>query len=175
MKSITDYLEPRYLSIFLDQMIIVIVAMICYLLLLVFIGIYDLENQNIESLTSFHVTVALIWTIYLNKDIYQGRSIGKYNFNLRVLDRKTRYTAGPFKCLLRNLTLFIWPIELLFLAKRKERRLGDLIARTIVDDDDNRVNKSINVPLTETSICIIVTWFVIYLLVRHINFDLLID
>ncbi len=72
--------------------------------------------------------------VYLNKDILKGKSPGKRILGYRVVDNSTGLEAEPFKCFLRNLTIFLlWPVEGIVCFINPERRLGDLIANTKVE------------------------------------------
>jgi uncharacterized RDD family membrane protein YckC len=72
----------------------------------------------------------LVFSLYFNKDCYLGQSIGKRLLRFRVLDIKTGRPANPLKCLVRNLTILIWPVEVIMAMIDVERRLGDFIAGT---------------------------------------------
>ena len=72
--------------------------------------------------------------IYTGKDLFGGRSLGKRALNMAVrkLDN-TDEVPGKWRLFLRNITLIIWPIELIVLLARDDnRRLGDMIAGTTV-------------------------------------------
>jgi uncharacterized RDD family membrane protein YckC len=70
------------------------------------------------------------FSLYFNKDIYLGRSIAKRVFRLQIVDIKTNKPANPLRCLVRNLTLVLWPIEVVAALINNERRIGDFIAGT---------------------------------------------
>lgn len=48
------------------------------------------------------------------------------------MDNSTNTAASPFQCFVRNITLLIWPIELLVTIISPTRRIGDAIANTHV-------------------------------------------
>lgn len=70
------------------------------------------------------------FSLYFNKDIYLGRSIAKRMLKLQVVDNKTNKPANPLKCFVRNLTVILWPIEVVVALINNERRIGDFIAGT---------------------------------------------
>lgn len=123
----------RYRGVIIDQFSIVFVLMIICLPLLLFV-IYTTIKYGQPALLKEHVWTSiyacLAPAIYFNKDILLGQSIGKRICALQVTDRKTGEPATPFKCLIRNLTLFFWPIELVVILITRNRRLGDFIANT---------------------------------------------
>jgi uncharacterized RDD family membrane protein YckC len=67
-------------------------------------------------------------TMYLCKDIVDGRSIGKRLLNLQIVNEGDRQAASPARCVVRNVTLLIWPIELLIALLNPSSRLGDRLA-----------------------------------------------
>lgn len=67
--------------------------------------------------------------ILLAKDSFQGRSLAKRIFKIQLVDTNG-FIASPFRCFVRNLTVIIWPIEVIFVLISTERRLGDYIAGT---------------------------------------------
>lgn len=77
--------------------------------------------------------VAALMSIYFNKDIFSGRSVAKRILKLQVISVKTDKPASPVQCILRNLTIIIWPVEVIVTMVNPTRRLGDLIANTRVD------------------------------------------
>jgi len=77
--------------------------------------------------------------VYGFKDIVDGRSIGKRAFSIGI-----RKSSNPdelpekWRLFVRNLTLFIWPVEFLVMSfSQNGERLGDLLAGTIVVKLDN--------------------------------------
>lgn len=126
-------LSPRFISIFIDQFALGFVAMICSLPLVI---LELFQGQGLHNDNSFETskvqlfTAALIATVYFNKDIYLGRSPGKIKSNLQVVDVSTQKSATPFKCFVRNTTLFIWPIEFIVTLFNSQKRIGDYIAGT---------------------------------------------
>jgi uncharacterized RDD family membrane protein YckC len=123
-------LPVRIQSMIIDQMIIIFVAMICMLP----VGLFLPLNQSaIEKTIPFKIAAALIWAIILNKDCIRSRSPGKIKCNLQVFDKKGR-VAHPFQCLVRNLTVFVWPIEVVMVLANPKRRFGDFLAGTNVQD-----------------------------------------
>ena len=71
-----------------------------------------------------------VFSLYFNKDIFLGQSIGKRILNFRVVDDKTGEPAGALRCLVRNFTILLWPVEVIAALINVERRIGDHIAGT---------------------------------------------
>ena len=69
--------------------------------------------------------------LYLNKDFFNGRSLAKRLFKLQVVDAGG-LPASELRCFVRNVTFFLWPLEVLVLLMGRHDRLGDGLARTHV-------------------------------------------
>lgn len=82
------------------------------------------------------------FSLYFNKDIYLGRSPAKRILKFQVVDNKTNRPANPLRCLLRNITVVLWPIEVIAGLINNERRLGDFIAGTRLTTYDPEFHKS---------------------------------
>ncbi|QHT66924.1 RDD family protein [Rhodocytophaga rosea] len=82
------------------------------------------------------MTQLLFFGLFLNKDCTKGISIGKRLFNF-VTIYKGR-PASSLKCLIRNVTLLIYPIEaLILLINPQAKRIGDYFAGTTVIKQDH--------------------------------------
>lgn len=81
------------------------------------------------------------FSLYFNKDIYMGRSFAKRILKLQIVDVKTGLPANALKCFLRNLTIIIWPIEVIVGLINNERRIGDFIAGTKLTTYDPELHK----------------------------------
>jgi len=97
---------------------------------------YPLDTLgHIEFLKPLHlpeISFYVLFFIFLNKDFYNGRSIGKRAMGFQVLSNVNGEPASPLQCLIRNMTIIIWPIEALFSAFSRKRRIGDFLARTVL-------------------------------------------
>ncbi len=63
----------------------------------------------------------------------QGKSIAKRSLKQEIVDVKTGEVASSLKCLIRNLTIVLWPIEVIVVLVSPSRRIGDFIAGTKVE------------------------------------------
>ena len=72
---------------------------------------------------------AIIFT-WINKDFYNARSVAKRIYGYQIVDIVTMQKANEMQCLIRNITLIIWPIEAILVLISPKRRLGDIIAKT---------------------------------------------
>lgn len=94
-----------------------------------------------EGFSYSYISVMMIpWSIMLfiiiNKDIASGRSAGKRVFGFKIVDFKTKENASHIQCMLRNITMMIWPLEVLMVGLNPKRRIGDFVAHTEVVKSD---------------------------------------
>lgn len=80
-------------------------------------------------------TAIVLFSIFLNKDIYFGKSIGKHFNGTRVVSARTGNAANPIQCSIRNLFILIWPLEAIILFFSPKRRIGDVVAGTKVQEN----------------------------------------
>lgn len=81
------------------------------------------------SLWVFYSPFFVLGTFALNKDLVNGQGVVNRHFGYRVVDIVTEGPSTPIKCMLRNLTVIIFPIEFFFL-QRSEKRIGDIMFGT---------------------------------------------
>ncbi|MDF2189339.1 RDD family protein [Paraflavitalea sp. CAU 1676] len=125
-------------SMLLDHICMTVVAMI--FLFIPFIGsfseIFNVGHEQPGETPVFSgplMFIAIIgFALYFCKDSFNGRSIGKRAARLQVLNSHTGEVASPLKCLVRNLFIIIWPIEVIVTLINPERRIGDRVAGTRV-------------------------------------------
>lgn len=126
----------RIASMFVDHFamtgIICIPGIIISVLVDLFSGPTISTEGKLFGVGSIGVIIILLFSLYFNKDILNGQSIGKRLLKLQVIDNVTKTVASPLKCLLRNITIIIWPVEVIVVLFTPARRLGDRIANTSV-------------------------------------------
>jgi hypothetical protein len=93
----------------------------------------DILAEKREGLSYQIAWLSISITYMLNKDLINGRSIGKTLTNFRVVRISDGLTAGPWRCLLRNLPTLLVPLEVIMLFI-SYRRLGDYLAHTRIDE-----------------------------------------
>ena len=71
----------------------------------------------------------ILGAIALNKDLVNGQGVVNRHFGYRVVEADTEMTSTPIKCMLRNLTVILFPFEF-FILQRSDKRLGDMIFGT---------------------------------------------
>ncbi len=97
-----------------------------------FVFLTSRPDESNEMAPGFQFVFLGIMFLYFFKDSFNGRSIAKRVTKLQVVDNKTGKAASVGKCFLRNLTIVIWPVEVLITFFSSHRRLGDIIAGTRV-------------------------------------------
>lgn len=109
-----------------------------YLLLITFQGIVgqilmlNTDNSNLVNMILFLTLITSV--IMFCKDLIKGQSIGKRIMKIAVVNADDlTICSNPFKLILRNITLPLWPIEaILFLSSENGVRLGDKLTNTTV-------------------------------------------
>ena len=98
----------------------------------VFVPIVTSTENNSQVL---HDILQLIpFGLILNKDVLYGKSAGKRFFGYVVTSRDSGKPASPLKCLIRNITIFIYPIEVVIMFfNPANMRIGDYLAGTKVE------------------------------------------
>ena len=92
-------------------------------------------DNHLNGRWFFHLTPFLICVFtLLNKDYFGSQSVAKRIYGYQILNVKTKLAASPVRCIIRNVTAPIWPVELVFVLINPKRRLGDLIAGTELTD-----------------------------------------
>jgi uncharacterized RDD family membrane protein YckC len=107
----------------------------CFILVvpvLPFVFLTSRPDENGAIAPGFQFLFLGLMLLYFFKDSFDGRSIAKRVTKLQVVDNRTGKTASVGQCFVRNLTILIWPLEVIITLFRSDRRLGDFIARTRV-------------------------------------------
>ncbi|MGF1767096.1 RDD family protein [Enterovibrio makurazakiensis] len=127
-KLSTAPLNYRFLAQTTDSLISILIFMGSFYVL----GKSGLDTENVR-IYSLVVSVSY----YLFSDaLPKGKSIGKRLFKISVIDKKTGAYCSLIQSFFRNfLCLILGFIDSIFLLGKKRRRLGDLLARTIVIKD----------------------------------------
>jgi uncharacterized RDD family membrane protein YckC len=106
--------------------------------------VHTFGNPNAQPklfLGNYYLNI-FAFSLYFNKDIFMGKSPAKRILKLQVVDIKTNLPANPLKCLVRNLMIVLWPIEVFVALINNERRIGDFIAGTKLAAYDQEIHKS---------------------------------
>ena len=78
------------------------------------------------------IAMVITYLYFLCKDIFGGRSIGKRSQGLQLVMKKDGGPVSYARMILRNVTIIIWPVELILLLVNPKQRLGDMMCGTTV-------------------------------------------
>jgi hypothetical protein len=140
--------KNRLVTMLLDQgCMTVVLFLLGFPVQLIYFGqIMRTRHFDPADLGGYLIYFLLIFSLYFNKDIYQGRSIAKRIIKFQVVNNKTGLAADPLRCLIRNLPILFWPVEALVAFINPERRLGDFIAGTRLAVYDEELSASRDQP-----------------------------
>lgn len=154
-------IAKRCLALFIDMIIIMALAFI------IMISAELLLTKVYWQL----VLSCLPFTLFLTKDCFTGMSIGRKAMGISVVNAVNKQVANPWKAYLRNIFIFIWPLELIVLAISNQR-IGDMLTKTEVVEGKKTHRLSMIAFLL-----FFVTWTVfagiIYFLLNYTSFKLL--
>ena len=126
----------RWKSMLLDHVIVCFTVL--PILMIPFLMTTNNEFKWIEK-----NLIILVFGIYLNKDVFRGRSPAKRILGQVVIDINTKKPANEIKCAIRNFTDIFWIFEVIVIQISPNRRIGDLIAGTKVVRADKEDTKNI--------------------------------
>jgi uncharacterized RDD family membrane protein YckC len=123
-------IKAAVVDVFYTLLVLFISAMIFIMPLLILAPL--VMDGDTASAYLYAFAFATLKMVILNKDYFSSQSVVHRFLGLRVVDARTDAPASKVKCMLRNITVALWPVEAIFLIVNPERRLGDLIAGTKV-------------------------------------------
>ena len=113
--------DKRLISMFIDYSLLAI-AIVAGVFI---IGIHVVQKN-------YYLFLFIAAIICSFKDVF-GQSVGHRLLQLKLIDRSTEKAPAIWKRFVRNLTLFIWPVEVAAVFLRKDnRRLSDVLLNTDV-------------------------------------------
>jgi uncharacterized RDD family membrane protein YckC len=105
-------------------------AIISLTVIPVVIALQYISNPEKPLVPSSPYQFMPLFVVYFCKDIIGGRSPAKRMLNLSVIDNSSLFAASPLQCLIRNLFVILWPIEVLVAFFNQQQRIGDRLAGT---------------------------------------------
>jgi uncharacterized RDD family membrane protein YckC len=148
------FVNPRMKSMVCELWFVMAIVMPLFIIASIPFFIFQSNYSTDKNLVSFYSLITLIpWLILLfitlNKDCLNGRSAGKRTFGFKIVDYKTKDPANNFQCMLRNITMYAWPLEVIMILTNPGRRIGDFIANTEVIKTETKPIESLIIELTE--------------------------
>lgn len=114
-----------------------VAILIDFLIAITFTVLLNKMLVSINIILLFPMIGIIAWIIIFCKDSFRGASIGKRIVGIQVLNADTGQIASPTKCIIRNLFILIFPLELFLLFYNQKRlRVGDYAAHTKVAQYD---------------------------------------
>jgi uncharacterized RDD family membrane protein YckC len=126
----------RWTSMLLDHVIMSFLAalfgLLVFLIVLAIAGREASRTGTMENVLKA-VAICFLMVVYFNKDWFAGQSLAKRVMGQRVVDVRTGLPASRGRCFIRNLTIPLWPLEVVVTLFSPSRRLGDWLAQTKVE------------------------------------------
>ncbi|MBL7974090.1 MAG: RDD family protein [Candidatus Kapabacteria bacterium] len=127
--------SARLLSAFLDFLIYGFIIALCSSPRILCSINNDFDYQTVKDFRHSVDYITLIqlfgFTLFLTKDVFNGRSIGKRITGLCVVDNITNELSNPFFYIVRNIIVFNI-FDFAFLRRDPSRRMGDIWGGTKV-------------------------------------------
>lgn len=120
----------RLLAIFIDHTTLCLVGAVAAFLAM---G-QNWDQTGFDRMNRLLPIALAVFALYFSKDSIAGMSPGRFVLGIAVREHNAAETVpSPLRLALRNVLIAAWPIEFLVLVfSKQKRRLGDLIAKTIV-------------------------------------------
>ncbi|MFI2741247.1 RDD family protein [Zhouia sp. PK063] len=134
--------NPRYHRISAMALDHIIMSFVLLPISIPLVMILDHSNFQLYDRGITYVWIFVLF-IYYNKDFFNAKSPAKKIMGYQVVDKKTHKQATELQCFVRNLTILIWPVEVLIGFYNPERRLGDFLANTKVVSREKEPLKTI--------------------------------
>ena len=113
---------------------------ICFFIGVFFMTIYTVLTALIIDKPNLNTLLLILlgtnYLLLLFKDFIRGNSLGKKTFKIVILDEQTSFVPTKKQLLLRNLFLFLSPVEMI-LPIFTGKRVGDYVSKTVVVDKRN--------------------------------------
>jgi uncharacterized RDD family membrane protein YckC len=162
INKITKALPNRILSAIIDQISLVVASII-------FFSIGEEFGSTPQEINRITLNTAiLLFSFFLNKDIYFGKSVGKHFTGLMVVSVRTGNPASPIQCSVRNLFILLWPLEALVLLLSPKRRIGDLVAGTMVQES-TEIGHEMTRQYLQAILTVVASFIVVYFLFTFIE------
>ena len=100
---------------------------------IILIFILKLENSPLYQIS----VISLLFSNFLCKDLIGSGSFGNRIANLKVVSSNESIIT-PLKLIMRNIFVFIWPVEIIMCYINPERKFGDIVFGTKVVQYDKK-------------------------------------
>lgn len=120
---------PRSMMMIRELFYFVSVLLTVYFFFMIAWTLTELITGPRVSYWMHNMLNCLMCTIVLNKDLVNGQGTVNRYYGYKVVDAGTGMTSSPIKCMLRNVTAFMFPFEFIILQP-STRRIGDFLFGT---------------------------------------------
>lgn len=119
----------RIIAAIIDVLVVVLILCIPFMF---HIECMVYHENHMAIFIKGSILVGLIMLMF--KDFYNGKSIGKWVMDIAVLDNSVLSNKpSKLKLIIRNILVFIWPIELFMtIFSKDKRKIGDKVVGTDV-------------------------------------------
>ena len=154
----------RAYALIIDYLVLGLILLIS-LIITIFLSYQIAESENFLLINDSAKLLQWLWaiealiafTIYVGyfvifETIWQGQTIGKKKAKIRVISddgKPTTIGKSSLRALLRPIDDFLFIGVFLIALGKKEKRIGDLIAGTIVVQEEFAAHKNLNFQTTE--------------------------
>jgi len=165
-----SFSKKRLSAAIMDHIIMTMTAMVFFIpgMIYLFMNFNNLSYK--ELVASADMKIFTYWGLigiafYFCKDCIWGQSIAKRLLKLQIVNNKTGEIAGPFRCLVRNLFIVVFPVEGLMILVNPSKRLGDLVAGTKLIPFDPSI-KLVDIKLFQCFCAFLLAYFFAFILMR---------
>lgn len=109
-----------------------IAFLIDLLLIAIIVNMFFFATPTVKSQLLVQFLSAMMVTMLLCKDCINGKSAGKRIMKIEIANEKEGEKVSAVSCVVRNIFVVLWIIEILVLFISKEKRIGDYVAKTKV-------------------------------------------
>ena len=138
-------------------------ALICFIGIPPVIVWQYLTQENGSAAPTSPYLMMPFFVIYFCKDCIGGRSAAKRILKLAVVRNKAGTPATPLQCLIRNLLVIIWPVEVVVASFNQQQRIGDWLAGTKLTYYDS--TKKSQLQIIQIVVAIVMATLITYLLI----------
>lgn len=123
--------RKRFLAFIIDMILFMVLYMVINIIPFYDDYILTSSNLNKQYYIIYLLCCLILYAAFICKDAKGGQSIGKRIMKIRVVD-KNKNVPNILKLIVRNITIFIWPVEAILVLLNK-KKIGDRLTKTDVE------------------------------------------
>lgn len=149
-------IKERLLSAIIDFGILLAVIMLLSVLIII------LSILKLDNIFVLFMAFSAIYSLYLCKDLPEGRSNGKYIVGLKIVNKNNK-TPSSLILILRNLFILLWPIDILCCIITPNKKIGDYIFCVKVVHEKKYSNNKRKILNIRNIVCYFITFILSFL------------